>query len=933
MAPPPAPSAPPAAAAPVVFTDVPPGYWAGAAIRSLARAGILDGVAPARFAPEAQVTRAEFAAFLDRLAHAPGNTPGPAFTDVPASAWFAPAVEAATGNGWMSGEAPGTFAPNAPMTRAQALVALVRYLGLGDVANAMAGAPCPYRDCAVVPGWARGAVAVAGALRLVQGQPSGVLGPLSPLNRAQAAVLLARTQAVTPTQVEQLAAKVAASVDFLAPERTLEVGSATTVRVTARNAAGAPVPAGFQFTVSGPGRVVQRSQDQVAITASGSGRILLRAQVAGAGTSATLDLQGVTTASLAVSGAPPAMLAGAPVTLTLVAIQTDGQPDPAATAAVSVSLRPAARGVPAQVQLAGGSGSLALPGLPAGRYSLRLQLAGHPARTLSLRVVGHPLGRVQLDAPPQLASGAAATLGLAVPAGAAWPVTLEVAGQPSRPAALPGENAPPAVLTAPERVTAGGSAQLDIRAGAPGTATVTASVPGGALSPQRVTVRVTPTGAFGAAVPASPVQAGATATLAIDLRGTPTRVAVEPVDPAGHPLPLLTATVRHGTARARFTPVGAGTWHFRWLAPGWATVQAGSLSVTPGPAAGLAVSAIPSSVLLPGQQATLTATLIDRFGNPLSTAFRLQAGGTVPGMVLTATAGPGVIGSYTAGALGTATLTFRTAGLPAATLTFRTVASQAAKVAGPGMWLTFPDWRATPDATILREAQSIGATHIYLEVATSSDGFYGGQALDDLLWRAHAAGIAVIAWVYPALTDPAADMALVRQVAAYQTPAGDRADGLALDIEQQLDPATVAAYARAARQSVGPGGLLVGVTWPPQEKPDYPFRALAGTVNVFAPMDYWHTLAQPYTYAQVYRWVLDSVRQLRQLAGEPTVPVDVALETFDWFSPTGQGMWSPTADELAAALSAATAAGAEGASFYRPSTATPAEWAVMRSGA
>jgi hypothetical protein len=168
---------------------------------------------------------------------------------------------------------------------------------------------------------------------------------------------------------------------------------------------------------------------------------------------------------------------------------------------------------------------------------------------------------------------------------------------------------------------------------------------------------------------------------------------------------------------------------------------------------------------------------------------------------------------------------------------------------------------------------------------------------------------------------------VTQAVAAYRGPLGDAADGLAADIEENMDPPTVAAYAAMARQAIGQRPL-VGVTYPPQQMPDYPFAALAPYVDVWAPMDYWHVTERDFTYHTVYTWVAASVAGIDADAGRGDIPFDVIVQTFDWFADSGTGIFSPTPDELAAAMAASAAVGAEGVSFYRWTTATPEEWAV-----
>jgi hypothetical protein len=913
------------------FADVPPGYWAAGAIDQLARTGVVEGVAPTRFDPQGGVTRAEFAAFLDRLGKVPTGTPGPSFSDVPASAWYAPAVAAASGEGWMQGESSSLFDPSAAVTRAGALVALIRYLGLGGAAQALSGAPCSFGDCDAIPGWAWGSVAAAAQLGLAKGQPGGDLLPLAPLTRAQAAVLLVRAQSFTPAQVEAVGARVAAAAALNAAATQVEVGQDVTVTAQARDAAGAPVPAGFRFSVSGPAHLRIEGPDQVAVWATGAGTIRLQAEVSGTGVVGTLTLRAGAAVALRVTGLPPAVLAGRSLSLGVSAVGAEGTPDPAAASRVHVSLAPAVHGAPTVLALAGGVAQLPLPAMRPGRYTLTLRASGLPPLHLAYRVVARPLGRIRLSAPATLRSGATASLTVSQPGGSVWPLTLSVAGADAGPPALPGEAPAPAVLVVPATASgsSGGSARVGVQAGAPGSATVTVGVPGGALSAASATVHVSAIGAFGTAGAPVQVAAGQAATVTVGLQGSPGAVWVEPVDPAGHPLAQLPATVRGATASVSFTPDAAGTWRFRWRADGWTAVQAGQMIVAPGPAAALQVSALPSSILLPGQTAQLSATLVDRFGNPLPTPFTLRAGGAGPGLALTRTTGPGVVGTFTAGAPGTTTLTFTAAGEAPVALTLRTAAGVASEAAGPGLWLTYDQWNATPDAQILRQAHSVGATHIYLQVASGPDGFYGGPALDDFLVKAHAAGIAVIAWISSAPAAPGGGLSVVREVAAYRTPQGDRADGLALDLAGMSGGTAVRAYAQAARKALGPDGLLVAVTAPPAQDPGFPYASLAGAANVLAPLGTWEVRPQPYSYAQVYDWVLADVRQLRQLAGDQTIPVDLPLETFDSLAAGGGGQWSPTAADLEAAIGAAGAAGAEGVSYEGAGTATAAEWAVM----
>jgi hypothetical protein len=82
-----------------------------------------------------QLSRAQVAMFLWRLEGEPQVGSGAPFADVPAGAWFAPAVRWAKDNGVIQGRDANTFDPYAPITRAELVAILWRY--------AVPGATCP----------------------------------------------------------------------------------------------------------------------------------------------------------------------------------------------------------------------------------------------------------------------------------------------------------------------------------------------------------------------------------------------------------------------------------------------------------------------------------------------------------------------------------------------------------------------------------------------------------------------------------------------------------------------------------------------------------------------------------------------------------------------------------------------------------------------
>jgi hypothetical protein len=123
----------PPAATGRVFTDVPANGSGAAFIEQLYREGITGGCAPGRYCPNAPTTRAQMAIFLLRAKYGASYNPPAArgiFSDVPASDPNAKFIEQLANEGITSGCAPGRFCPNDIVARSQMAVFLVRTFSL-----------------------------------------------------------------------------------------------------------------------------------------------------------------------------------------------------------------------------------------------------------------------------------------------------------------------------------------------------------------------------------------------------------------------------------------------------------------------------------------------------------------------------------------------------------------------------------------------------------------------------------------------------------------------------------------------------------------------------------------------------------------------------------------------------------------------------------
>ena len=165
------------------------GHWSAPFVEALAEKNLVKGFLNGTFQPDNQVTRAEFAALVTvAFPNVAKTQPVQRFPDVSADFWGARAIRQAQAQGFLSGFPDGSFRPNAPLTKVQAIVSLVNGLALGAGRSEVLLA---YRDRAQIPSYAIDAVAAATNREMIVGYPDpSQLKPLSPISRAETTALV-----------------------------------------------------------------------------------------------------------------------------------------------------------------------------------------------------------------------------------------------------------------------------------------------------------------------------------------------------------------------------------------------------------------------------------------------------------------------------------------------------------------------------------------------------------------------------------------------------------------------------------------------------------------------------------------------------------------------------------------------------------------------
>lgn len=219
------------------FRDVSSNYWASPFIQALAQRNVISGFTDGTFKPDQPVTRAQFAAMIQKAfnQNPTRQLSQGGFRDVPASYWAASAIQEAYETGFMSGYPNNRFLPNQQIPKVQAIVALTSGLGLsaGDTTTNVLSTY--YSDAADIPAYAVNNVGAATQANLVVNYPElKVLNPKVSLTRAEAAALLYQAL-VRQGQLQPLASNLPAANYIVAGSASGTQTSTSTTSTTTDN--------------------------------------------------------------------------------------------------------------------------------------------------------------------------------------------------------------------------------------------------------------------------------------------------------------------------------------------------------------------------------------------------------------------------------------------------------------------------------------------------------------------------------------------------------------------------------------------------------------------------------------------------------------------------------------------------------------------------
>ena len=175
----------------VTFSDVPSDAWYAEYVSYLAGKGIVNGKTENTFAPDAQITRAEFVKIIAGVAGADvSGSAASGFSDVASDAWYAPYVAWGVKNGIINGTSATTFNPNGNITREDMATIIKRYTDFAKFTLPTDTAAADFSDSAQISSYAADAVKAMRQANIINGKGDNTFAPKDNATRAEACKML-----------------------------------------------------------------------------------------------------------------------------------------------------------------------------------------------------------------------------------------------------------------------------------------------------------------------------------------------------------------------------------------------------------------------------------------------------------------------------------------------------------------------------------------------------------------------------------------------------------------------------------------------------------------------------------------------------------------------------------------------------------------------
>ena len=184
------------------FADVPADAWYAPAVQTCAEQGLFQGTSPTTFSPDLSMTRGMFVTVLGRVENIdPTQADTSGFMDVPEDAYYAGYVGWAARSGIVAGVSDSVFEPERGISRQEICTIVHRYLVWKDV-SLQTVPSAQFADDAQIAEWAKESVYVCRSAGIVCGVGDNHFAPDVAARRCEAAQIFKNLLAVLEDALE-----------------------------------------------------------------------------------------------------------------------------------------------------------------------------------------------------------------------------------------------------------------------------------------------------------------------------------------------------------------------------------------------------------------------------------------------------------------------------------------------------------------------------------------------------------------------------------------------------------------------------------------------------------------------------------------------------------------------------------------------------------
>jgi hypothetical protein len=238
---------------------------------------------------------------------------------------------------------------------------------------------------------------------------------------------------------------------------------------------------------------------------------------------------------------------------------------------------------------------------------------------------------------------------------------------------------------------------------------------------------------------------------------------------------------------------------------------------------------------------------------------------------------------------------------------------------GKGVWLVYFHGKGIDGEALAQRVRAAGLDQIWVRTGGTRQGrYYGDEVLRAVLLPAHRAGLKVIAWDFPYLSDPAKDADRAVRALRFSID-GHQVDAFSPDIETAAESTWPTArrvryYLSVVRRAAGSRPVVTTVPRPTEPRlAGFPYAEVARWSDALAPMVYWSCREPGELVSSAY----DGLTQFGR-------PVHVIGQAYD-MGPEGGRVGTPSAAETWRFVDMARRRGALGVSLFQWETAGRAQ--------